>query len=265
MIGLVDRPWFTERRGISPPFSLICRQSVYFNDLMEDRKRGKCGAAKQGGVIWYMAFTKYITGLIMLLLIFMLSGCGSNDDHYADNSQSFVTEQSDIVDEKTVISRARGIRDADDYFEHVNTESKLEIKDILDNENEFLVSDEWDVRIIYIYLLSDKGYEKYMFSVNYAEQESVNVHLQDNIAEMYVLCPEYTNVEVLTKSHASSTAEHSLYVIDEEENTGEVGGSSRYRIFDVDTSVGENIEFELCDALESDDYMTYGGFTIQFE
>lgn len=201
----------------------------------------------------------------MLLLIFMLSGCGKNDNHYVDNSQSIVPEQPNIEDEKTIISRIRRISDADDYFEQVNTESKLEINDILDSENEFLVSDEWDVRIIYIYLLSDKGYEKHIFPVNYAEQESVSIHLQDNITEMYVLCPEYTNVEVLTKSYASSAEEHSLYVVDEEGNEGEVGGSSRYRIFDVDTSAGENIEFELCDALESDDYMTYGGFIIQFE
>lgn len=212
-----------------------------------------------------MKFTKYKTGLIMLLLIFMLSGCGKNDNHYVDNSQSIVPEQPNIEDEKTIISRIRRISDADDYFEQVNTESKLEINDILDSENEFLVSDEWDVRIIYIYLLSDKGYEKHIFPVNYAEQESVSIHLQDNITEMYVLCPEYTNVEVLTKSYASSAEEHSLYVVDEEGNEGEVGGSSRYRIFDVDTSAGENIEFELCDALESDDYMTYGGFIIQFE
>ncbi len=212
-----------------------------------------------------MKFTKYKNGLVMLLLIFMLSGCGNKDNHYVDDSQSFVTEQPNIEDEKTIISRTRRISDVDDYFEQVNTESKLEINDILDSENEFLVSDEWDVRIIYIYLLSDKGYEKYIFSVKYAEQESVSIRLQDNITEMYVLCPEYTNVEVLTKSYASSAEEHSLYVVDEEGNEGEVGGSSRYRIFDVDTSAGENIEFELCDALESDDYMTYGGFTIQFQ
>ena len=152
----------------------------------------------------------------------------------------------------------------DDYFEKVNTESKLEIKDILDNENEFLVSDEWDMRIIYIYLLSDKGYEKYIVSVNYSEQESVNIQMQDNITEMYVLCPEYTNVEVLTKSYSSAVEEHSLYVVDEEGNTGEVGGSLRYRVFGIDVSVRESIEFELCDALESDDYMTYGSFVIQF-
>ncbi len=72
-------------------------------------------------------------------------------------------------------------------------------------------------------------------------------------------------MEVLTKAHSSSAEEHSLYVVDEEGNEGEVGGSSRYRIFDVDTSAGEDIEFELCDALESDDYTAYGGFTIQFE
>lgn len=212
-----------------------------------------------------MTLTKYKNGLIMLLLIFMLSGCGSNDDYYVENSQLIITEQPNIEDEKTIINRTRRISDADDYFEQVNTESKLEINDILDSENEFLVSDEWDVRIIYIYLLSDKGYEKYIFSVNYAEKESVNIHLQDNIAEMYVLCPEYTNVEALTKSYASSAEEHSLYVVDEEGNSGEVGGNSRYRIFDIDTSAGKSIEFELCDALESDDYMTYGGFIIQFE
>lgn len=210
-------------------------------------------------------FIKYKTGLIMLLLLFMLSACGKNDNHYVDNSQSFITEQSNIEDEKTIVSRTRKISDVDDNFEQVNTESKLEMNDILDSENEFLVSDEWDVRIIYIYLLSDKGYEKYIFSVNYAEQESVNIHLQDNITEMYVLCPEYTNVEVLTKSYASSAEEHNLYVVDEEGNKGEVGGNLRYRVFDIDVSARENIEFELCDALESDDYMSYGGFTIQFE
>ena len=86
------------------------------------------------------------------------------------------------------------------------------------------------MRIIYIYLLSDKGYEKYIFSVNYAEQESVSVHLQDNIAEMYVLCPEYTNVEALTKSYALSAEEHSLYVVDEEGNRDEVGGNQRNSI-----------------------------------
>ena len=169
-----------------------------------------------------MTFIKYKSGLIILLLIFMLSGCGSNDNYYADNSQSFVTEQPNIEDEKTIISRTRRISYMDDYFEQVNMESKLEINDILDSENEFFVSDEWDVRIIYIYLLSDKEYEKYIFSVNYAEQESVSIHLQDNITEMYVLCPEYTNVEALTKSYASSAEEHSLYVVDKEGNEGEV-------------------------------------------
>lgn len=212
-----------------------------------------------------MTFNKYKTGLIMLLLIFILSGCDKNDNQYVDNLQSFVTEQSNIEGEETIFGRTRRISDMDDYFEQVNTESKLEINDILDSENEFLVSDEWDVRMIYIYLLSDKGYEKYIFSVNYTEQESVSIHLQDNITEMYVLCPEYTNVEALTKSYASSAEEHSLYVVDEEGNEGEVGGSSRYRIFDVDTSAGENIGFELCDSLESDNDQTYGGFTIQFE
>ncbi len=213
-----------------------------------------------------MTFIKFKTGLIILLLLIMLSGCGSNDNQYADNSQSFVTEQPDIEDEKPIISRTRSISEnMDDYFEKVNTESKSEIKDILDNENEFLVSDEWDMRIIYIYLLSDKGYEKYIFSVNYSEQESVNIQLQDNITEMYVLCPEYTNVEVLTKSDSSAAEEHSLYVVDKEENAGEVGGNLRYRVFGIDVSESENIEFELCDALESDDYMTYGGFEIKFE
>ena len=213
-----------------------------------------------------MAFIKYKTGLVMFLLLLMLSGCGSNDNHDVDNSQSFVTEQPDIKDEKTIISRTRSISEnMDDYFEKVNTESKSEIKDILDNEIEFLVSDEWDMRIIYIYLLSDKGYEKYIFSVNYSEKESVNIQLQDNITEMYVLCPEYTNVEVLTKSYSSSAEEHSLYVVDEEGSVGEVGGNLRYRVFGIDVSARENIEFELCDALESDDYMTYGGFVVQFE
>ena len=213
-----------------------------------------------------MTFIKYKTAFIMLLLLFILSGCGSNDNQYMDNSQSFVAEQPDIEDEKPVISRKRSISEnMDDYFEKVNTESKSEIKGILDNENEFLVSDEWDMRIIYVYLLSDKGYEKYIFSVNYAEQESVNIQLQDNTTEMYVLCPEYTNVEVLTKSYSSAAEEHSLYVVDKEGNAGEVGGNLRYRVFGIDVSERENIEFELCDALESDDYMTYGGFEIQFE
>lgn len=211
-----------------------------------------------------MMVMKYKVGLMILLLLCMLSGCGKHDDRDVDNLQSFVTEQPDIEDEKTRISRTRSVSEEDDYFEQVNTESKLEINDILDSENEFLVSDDWEKRIIYIYLLSDKGYEKYIFSVNYAEQESVSIHLQDNITEMYVLCPEYTNAEVLTKSYASSAEEHSLYVVDEKGKTGEVGGNPRYRIFDIDVSARENIEFELCDALESDDYMTYGGFTIQF-
>ena len=52
-------------------------------------------------------------------------------------------------------------------------------------------------------------------------------------------------------------------MVDEDVNTGEVGGSLRYRVFAIDVSARENIEFELCDALESDDYMTYGGFVIQ--
>lgn len=208
---------------------------------------------------------RYEAGLFMLLLLFMLSGCGKHDDHDVDNLQSFAMEQPKIEDEKTRISRTRSVSDIDDYFEKVNTESKLEINDILDSESEFLVSDDWEKRIIYIYLLSDKGYEKYIFSVNYPEQESVSIHLQENITEMYVLCPEYTNVEVLTKSYASSAEEHGLYVVDEEENRSEVGGNPRYRIFDVDVSARENIEFELCDALESDDYMTYGGFVIQME
>ncbi len=213
-----------------------------------------------------MAFIKYKTGLVMLLLIFMFSGCGNEDNYYEDDSQSFVTEQSHIEDERTTISRVRSIsEDMDDYSEKVSTGSKPEIEDILDSENEFLVSDDWEMRIIYIYLLSDNGYEKYIFSVNYSEQESVNIHLQDNITEMYVLCPEYTNVEVLTKAYSSSAEEHSLYVADEEGNMGEVGGNLRYRVFGIDVPAGENIEFELCDALELDDHMTYGGFVIQFE
>lgn len=212
-----------------------------------------------------MTFTKSKTALMILSLIFMLSRCGKDDNHYVDDLQSAVKEQSDIEDEEAIISRVRNISDLDDYFEQINTESKLEINDILDSENEFLVSDEWDVRIIYIYLLSDSGYEKYIFSVNYPEQESVNIRLQENIAEMYVLCPEYTNVEVLTKSYAPSAEEHSLYIVDKERDTGEAGGNLRYRIFGIDVSAKENIKFELCDALESDDYKTYGGFTIQFE
>ncbi len=222
------------------------------------------GEQRKKGIIRYMAFVKYKIGLIMVLLIFMISGCGNEKNDYEDNLQSFVTEQFHIEDERITISRARSISgDMDDYSEKVSTESKPEINDILDSEKEFLVSDDWDMRIMYIYLLSDKGYEKYMFSVNYSERENVNIHLQDNITEMYVLCPEYTNVEALTKSNSSSTQEHSLYVVDKEENKGEVGGNLRYRIFGVDVSARENTEFELCDALESDDCMTYGGFTIQ--
>lgn len=213
-----------------------------------------------------MTFIKYKTGLVWFLLIFVLSGCGNKDNSYVDNSPSYVAEQPNIIDEKTIISRTRSISEnLDDYFEKVNTESKPEINDILDSEKEFLVSDEWEMRIVYIYLLSDKGYEKYIFSVNYSEQQNVTIHLQDNITEMYVLCPEYTNVEALTKSDSLTTKECSLYVVDEEENTGKVGGNLRYRIFDVDISSGKNIKFKLCDALESDDYETYGGFEIQFE
>ncbi len=213
-----------------------------------------------------MTFIKRKTGLVLFVLIFVLSGCGSKDNSYVDNSPSYVAEQPNISDEKTIISRTRSISEnMDDYFEKVNTESKLEINDILDGEKEFLVSDEWEMRIVYIYLLSDKGYEKYIFSVNYSEQQNVTIHLQDNITEMYVLCPEYTNVEVLTKSDSLTAKECSLYVVDEEENTEKVGGNLRYRIFDVDVSAGGNIKFVLCDALESDDYETYGGFVIQFE
>lgn len=223
-----------------------------------DRRAGK-------GVTRYMTFIKCKTGLFMFLLIFMLSGCGNNEPRYGDNSQPSVTEQPDTENKKTVISRARSVSDVDDYFEQVNTESKLGINDILESENEFLISDDWEKRIIYIYQFSDKGYEKYIFSLDYAEQESVNIYIQNNIKEMYVLCPEYTNVEAITKCNASSAEEHSLYVVDEEGNRVEVGGSPRYRIFGIDVSTRENIEFKLCDALESDDYMTYGGFTIKLE
>lgn len=209
---------------------------------------------------------KYKTGLIMSLLVFMLSGCGNYDNSDVNNSQSSAAEQLPIEDGETIISRIRSISEKmDDSYEEVNTESKLMINDILDSEKEFLVSGEWEIRIIYVYLLSDKGYEKYIFAVNYSEQESVKIHLQDNITEMYVLCPEYTNVEVSTKTDSSTTKEYSLYVVDKEGNVGEVGGSPRYRIFSVDVSVRENIGFELCDTLESDDYRSYGGFVIQFE
>lgn len=213
-----------------------------------------------------MTFIKYKTGLIMSLLVFMLSGCGNYDNPDVNNSQSSAAEQSHIEDEETIIRRARIVRgNMDDYYEKVDTESKLKINDILDSENEFLVSGEWDMRIIYIYLLSDKGYEKYIFAVNYSEQESVKIHLQDNITEMYVLCPEYTNVEAATKTDSSTTKEYSLYVVDEEGHVEEVGGSPRYRIFSVDVSVRENIGFELCNSLESNDDRSYGGFEIQFE
>ena len=213
-----------------------------------------------------MTFMKNKTGLIMLFLTVMLSGCGNNDMPYVEYSQSFADEQSHTEDEETITDRITHISEnIDDYFEKVNTESMLEINDILDSENEFLVSDKGEMWIIYIYLLSDTEYEKYIFSVNYLEQESVNIHLQDNIAEMYVLCPEYTTVEVLTKSYSSTTKECSLYVVDDGRNIDAVGGNLRYRIFSVDVSARENIYFELCDAHESDDYMIYGGFVIQFE
>lgn len=213
-----------------------------------------------------MTFMKNKTGLIMLFLTVMLSGCGNNDDPYVDYPQSFADEQSHIEDGEIITSRITRISEnMDDYYEKVNAESKLEINDILDSENEFLVSSKEDMEIIYIYLLSDTEYEKYIFSVNYLEQENINIHLQDNIAKMYVLCPEYTNVEVLTKSYSSATQECSLYVVDEVRNTDAVGGDLRYRIFSVDISARENIEFELCDALESEDYKIYGGFVIQFE
>lgn len=213
-----------------------------------------------------MTFIKCKTGLVLFLLIFVLSGCGDQDNSYVDNPPSYVAEQPGISDGKTIISRTRSISEyMDDYFEKVNTESKLEINDILDSEKEFLVSDKLEMRIIYIYLLTDKAYEKYIFFVNYSEQKTITIHLQDNISEMYVLCPEYTNVEALTKSYSSTTKECSLYVVDEEENIGNMGGDLRYRIFDVDVTAGENIKFELCDALESDDYETYGGFVIHFE
>ena len=82
-----------------------------------------------------------------------------------DNSQSFVTEQSDIEDEKPIISRTRSISEnMDDYFEKVNTESKLEINNILDSESEFLVSDDWKMRIIYIYMFSDNANENILNS-----------------------------------------------------------------------------------------------------
>ncbi len=71
-------------------------------------------------------------------------------------------------------------------------------------------------------------------------------------------------MEVLTKSDSLAAEEYSLYVVDEEGNAGEVGGNLRYRVFGIDVSARENIEFELCDALESDDYMIYGGFVIHF-
>lgn len=63
-----------------------------------------------------MTFIKYKSDLIILLLIFMLSGCGNKDNHYVHNSQSFVTEQPNIEDGKTIISRTRRISDADDYM-----------------------------------------------------------------------------------------------------------------------------------------------------
>lgn len=183
-----------------------------------------------------------------------------------DNLPPYVAEQPDISDKKTTISRTRSISEnMDDCFEKINTESRLGINDILDGEKEFLFSVEWEMRIVYIYLLMDKGYEKYIFFVNYSEQENVTIHLQDNVTEMYVLCPEYTNVEALTRSYSSTTQECSLYVVDEVENTGKVGGNLRYRVFGIDVSAGENVKFELGDALESDAYETYGGFVIQFE
>ena len=209
---------------------------------------------------------EYKTHLVLFLLIFVLSGCGNKDDRYVDHSPLYAAEQPDIRDEKTQISRTRSIREnMNDYFEKVNTESRPEIHDILDSEKEFLVSDEGETRIVYVYLLSDKGYEKGTFFVNYSQQENVAIHLQDDVTEMYVLCPEYTNVEALTKSDSSNAQEYSLYVVDEAENTQEVGGDLRYRIFDVDLSARKNMKFELCDAHESDDYNVYGGFVIQLD
>ena len=49
-----------------------------------------------------MTFIKYKTGLMTVLLLFILSGCGKHDNHNVDTSQSLVTEQPDIEDEKTI-------------------------------------------------------------------------------------------------------------------------------------------------------------------
>lgn len=121
------------------------------------------------------------------------------------------------------------------------------------------------MKIIYIYLLSDQGYEKCLFFKNYYEWENVTVHLQDNITEMYVLCPEYTVVSALTRTDSPSAEEYTVYLVDEERKTEELvmGGAPRFRIFDIDTSAREDIRFELC---HSNDYdVIYGDFAIQFE
>lgn len=214
-----------------------------------------------------MTFIKNKTALFSFLLIFILSGCANNDKGNADTTSQYVMEHTDIDNaEETITGRIRSVSGImDDYFEETVTESKMDIRDILDREEEFLTFDGWDVRIIYVYLLSDKGYEKYMFPINYSEQGKIIIHLPDDITQMYVLCPEYTNVEAMTKADSSVAAEQGLYVVDGGDKSGTVGGDLRYRIFDVDIFVEENISFKLCDAIESDDYEIYGGFELQVE
>ncbi|MDE5866198.1 MAG: hypothetical protein K2H31_06325, partial [Lachnospiraceae bacterium] len=48
----------------------------------------------------YMMFIKFKIGLIMLLLLFILSGCGNKDNHSVDNSQSVV--QNPMVQDKQI-------------------------------------------------------------------------------------------------------------------------------------------------------------------
>lgn len=220
-----------------------------------------------------MTLMKYKTGFVMFLLLFLLSGCGSKGSSYVDHPSSYVaeqpTEQPAVNDETTIISRVKFTgENRDDYFETVNTESKLEIIDILDSETEFLVSDDWYMWIVYIYLLSDQGYEKCIYFKNYLEWENVTVHLQDNITEMYVLCPEYTVVSTVTRTDSPSAEEYNVYLVDEESKIWKkedvpMGGAPRFRIFDIDTSAREDIRFELGYYNNSDE--PYGGFVIQFE
>lgn len=65
-------------------------------------------------------------------------------DHPPSYVAEQATEQPTIIEKTTMISRTRFIdENRDDYFETVNTESKLGIIDILDSETEFLISGAW--------------------------------------------------------------------------------------------------------------------------